>query len=253
MKFALLMMPLITLSVILFNPGIASAWQGQPVPDGVRSVENSSAVMDVSDVEEVITHPTQIVPLLQQEANPTTLPVALVSPTQVATATSALTSFVASVKNGEAGQVVGVYVPKILALHVTQQPLNDPAYVNASADYTTQFRLAANYGTIGLLAHNYLSGALFFNLSVGQEVDIIYGNGIIKRYAITALRHFQALRPTDPASNFVDIDNNSGTQISNADVFHQIYTGNRVVFQTCINAHGNASWGRLFVIATPMP
>lgn len=252
MKFALLIMPLITLPVILLNPGIASAWQGQPVSDVVRSAESSSAVMDTPDVEEITTHPTQVVPLLQ-EANPTALPATAVSPTQVATATSALTSFVANVKNGEAGQVVGVYVPNVLALRVTQQPVNDLAYVSASAGYATQFRLAANYGAIGLLAHNYLSGALFFNLSIGQEVDIIYGSGVIKRYAITALRHFQALRPTDPTSNFVDIDNNSGTQISNSDLFYQIYTGNRVVFQTCINAHGNTSWGRQFVIATPIP
>lgn len=246
MKFALLIMPLITLPVILLNPGIASAWQGQPVSDAVRSAESSSAIMDTPDVEEIITHPTQVVPLLH-EANPTALPTTVVSPT------SALTSFVANVKNGEAGQVVGVYVPNVLALPVNQQPVNDLAYVSASTGYATQFRLAANYGAIGLLAHNYLSGALFFNLSVGQEVDIIYGSGAIKRYAITTLRHFQALRPTDPASNFVDVDNNSGTQISNSDLFYQIYTGNRVVFQTCINAHGNTSWGRLFVIATPIP
>jgi len=165
-----------------------------------------------------------------------------------------LDDFTASLNNGQAGQVVGVYVPDVLALRVAQQPVNNLAYVTEDPIYVTQFGLAAQYGTTGLLAHNYLSGHLFFNLSSGQEVDAIYGAGSIRRYAISSLRHFQALSPTDPSSNFVDIDGNNGTQISNADLFKQIYAeGDRVVFQTCITAAGNTSWGRLFVIATPLP
>ncbi len=170
-----------------------------------------------------------------------------------AAAIPTLDDFVATLKNGQASQVVGVYVPEVLALKVAQQPANNLAYVNESLGYATQFGLAAQYGTIGLLAHNYLSGALFFNLSAGQEVDVIYGDGSMRSYTILILRRFQALSPRDPASNFVDLDDNSGAQISNADVFQQIYAeGDRVVFQTCINANGNPSWGRLFVIATPI-
>jgi len=165
-----------------------------------------------------------------------------------------LDDFTATLNNGQAGELVGIYVPAILALKVTQQPTNNLTYVSDAPNYVTQFSLAAQYGTTGLLAHNYLSGRLFFNLSTGQEVDAIYGDGSIRRYAISSLRHFQALSPTDPSSNFVDIDGNNGTQISNADLFKQIYAeGDRVVFQTCITAAGNTSWGRLFVIATPLP
>jgi hypothetical protein len=37
-------------------------------------------------------------------------------------------------------------------------------------------------------------------------------------------------------------------------MFKRAYLGDRhVTFQTCINAYGNASWGRLFVVATPKP
>ena len=164
-----------------------------------------------------------------------------------------LDDFVAIVKNGQPGQVVGVYIAKVLALKVAQQPANNLAYVNESLGYATQFNLAAQYGSTGLLAHNYLSGALFSNASVGQEVDVIYGDGAIRRYTISIIRRFQALSPTSPASNFVDLDKSIDTQISNAELFQQIYAqGNRVVFQTCINAKGNVSWGRLFVIATPI-
>jgi hypothetical protein len=45
---------------------------------------------------------------------------------------------------------------------------------------------------------------------------------------------------------------NGGAQLSSTDLFNQMYTGgNKVVFQTCIYANGNWSWGRLFVTATP--
>ena len=163
-----------------------------------------------------------------------------------------LDNFVAAVKNRQPGQVVGVYVPRILALRVTQQPPNNPAYVSRQRGYATQFNVAANYDATALLAHNYLSGALFLNLAPGQEVDIIHGDGAVQRYLILIRRRFQAVNPTSLYSNFVDLDN-GGAQLSSTDLFYQIYAGgDRVVFQTCLTAHGNTSWGRLFVIATPL-
>jgi hypothetical protein len=182
---------------------------------------------------------------------------AAVPPTSVLLERSAATiptlgDFVAIIKNGQAGQVVGVYVPDVLALKVAQQPVNSPTFVNGNIGYVTQFSLPTQYGTTGLLAHNYLSGALFFDLSIGQEVDIIYGDGYIHLYTISTVRHFRAVSPTNPDSKFVEIDDNRGTEISSTDLFHQIYAkGDQVVFQTCINANNNVSWGRLFVIATP--
>jgi hypothetical protein len=173
------------------------------------------------------------------------------SQVQAPLATSPLGKFVTTVKNGQPGLVVGVYVPNILALKVAQQPANKPTYVFAKRDYATQFSIAAQYGTIGLLAHNYLSGALFFNLSSGQEVDVVYGDGNTRRYVVSNIRRFQALSPNDPYSAFIDLGNGSA-QLSSTDVFNQIYAGvNKVVFQTCIKTNGKLSWGRLFVIATP--
>jgi hypothetical protein len=162
-----------------------------------------------------------------------------------------LDTFIATIKNGQPEQVVGVYVSEVLALKVVQQSASDPAYVTRTIGYATQFGLAAKYGATGLLAHNDRSGELFFNLLAGQEVDVIYGDGAMRHYTISTFRHFQALRPTDPYSNFADLDH-GGQQLLNANLFDQIYGGgDRVVFQTCISADGNRSWGRLFVIATP--
>ena len=168
-------------------------------------------------------------------------------------AVPSLADFVAALKNDQPQQIVGVYVAKLFALRVVQQPQNDPTFVSSAPGATTQFGMAAQYGTVGLLAHNYLSGEVFFSLGVGQEVDVIYGDGSLARYSVLALRHFQALRPLDPASDFIDLDDLARAHVSNENLFQDIYAaGSRVVFQTCILANGDPSWGRLFVIATPL-
>ena len=184
-------------------------------------------------------------------------PASLLLPTahtqDISSTIPSLDVFAATLKNGRPQQIVGVYVANLLALRVVQQPQNDPAFVSNGRGEATQFGMAAQYGTVGLLAHNNLSGGLFFSLGIGQEVDVIYGDGSLARYSILALRHLQALRPLDPASDYIDLDDLSGTRISNDSLFQNIYAeGNRVVFQTCILAHGDPSWGRLFVIATPI-
>lgn len=162
-----------------------------------------------------------------------------------------LTDFVAKIQNGQTKQVVGVYVSKVLALKVSQQLANNPTNITQILGHVTQFGDAANFGTTALLAHNNRSGALFFKLVTGQEVNIIYGDGTVRAYVISSVRHFQSLRPTDPYSNFIDLDN-GGEQLSSTNLFQQIYTGgDQVVFQTCISAYGDVSWGRLFVTAIP--
>ncbi len=238
MKSILLILSSIILPIIVLNNGV------------LLHMGNDRSVIAAS-VSKITTRPVlpastaQIQVTSYTSRNPTTLPTA---------AFSALNNFAATLKNGQAGKVVGVYVSSVLALNVAQQPINNPSYVNPSLGYATQFSLATKYGSTGLLAHNYLSGALFFNLLLGQEVDVIYGDRLIRRYTISIIRHLQAISPLSSTSNFVNIDDPNSPQISNADLFYQTYgKGDRVVFQTCINANGNTSWGRLFVIAVPIP
>ncbi|MBI5029155.1 MAG: hypothetical protein HZB51_01410 [Chloroflexi bacterium] len=163
-----------------------------------------------------------------------------------------LEEFVASVKNGDAHSIAGVYVQRVLALRIVQQPANDPVYVSTEMGTATQFRLASSYGTLGLLAHNDRSGIKFFDLRKKQEVDVVYGDGTIRRYSVKNIRRFKPIRSEDPYSDFLDVDN-GGALISSSQVFQQIFVGSdQVVFQTCIAADGNPTWGRLFVTATPM-
>lgn len=159
-------------------------------------------------------------------------------------------SFLENVKNGEKGVLRGVYVPGVLAMPVVQQPVGYPGYVSANNDEITQFNMAAEVGNIGLLAHNYLSGAIFTNLAAGHEVRLIYGDGTVEYFVVDQILSYQALQPYSPSSDFRDLK--TDVTISAAQLFGKVYRGERhVTFQTCIDAYGNSSWGRLFVIAKP--
>lgn len=158
--------------------------------------------------------------------------------------------FVASVQDGQT-LVRGVYVPNVLALPVVQQPAGDSGYVSSLLGDATQFRFAAQFDTVGLLADNYLAGAIFSELAAGHEVRIVYGDGRVDYYVVSKIYRFQALSPNSPTSNFVDLD--TGEFYTTAQLFGLVYQGgDHVTFQTCIRGDGNASWGRLFVIAQPV-
>src|SRR5690554_5646460 len=70
-----------------------------------------------------------------------------------------------------------VHVPDVLDLPIIQQPEGDPYYVSNRYGEVTEFAMARRYGNIGLLAHNTLSGKHFSRLSIGQEVQVVYGDG----------------------------------------------------------------------------
>jgi hypothetical protein len=63
---------------------------------------------------------------------------------------------------------------------------------------------------------------------------------------------YQALSPTSPYSNFVDL--NTKKLLSAEQLFYNIYGrgGSTLVFQTCISTEQVPSWGRLFVLAKPI-
>ena len=155
-----------------------------------------------------------------------------------------------SVQNGEANVLRGVYVHNVLELPVVQQPADRPYYVSNRNGEATQFGMVSQYGNIGLLAHNTLSGKFFSRLSLGQEVSLLYGDGRVEYFVIKHILRFQALDPESVLSRFRNLDRNE--IISAGEMFNRVYGGeHRLVLQTCIEANGNVSWGRLFVIALP--
>lgn len=158
--------------------------------------------------------------------------------------------FSRSVRNGEADVLRGVYVPNVLALPVVQQPGDQPYYVSNHNDEITQFGMASQYGNIGLLAHNTLSGKFFSRISLGQTIRLVYGDGRVEHFVVAKILRFQATKPESVSSSFRNLDRNE--TLSSSEMFNRVYGGERhLVFQTCIEANGNPSWGRLFVIAMP--
>ncbi|HSL45950.1 MAG TPA: hypothetical protein VK897_21130 [Anaerolineales bacterium] len=160
--------------------------------------------------------------------------------------------FSESVQNNTAGVLRGVYVPDVLAFPVIQQPAAEPGFVSPMDGEITQFGMASQFGTVGLLAHNNLSGRFFSQLAVGQEVRLVYGDGKVEYFVITEILQYQALQPTSRYSTFRDLTNNE--LLTTDQMFKRVYAGDRhVTFQTCIAGPGSLSWGRLFVIAMPRP
>jgi hypothetical protein len=158
--------------------------------------------------------------------------------------------FSRSVQNGDARVLRGVYVPDVLALPIVQQPMDRPYYVSNRDGEATQFGMASQYGNIGLLAHNTLSGRDFSRLSIGQQVRLVYGDGRVEDFLVADILRFRASNPESVSSSFRNLDRNE--TLSAGEMFTRTYTGERhLVFQTCIAANGDVSWGRLFIIAVP--
>jgi hypothetical protein len=175
---------------------------------------------------------------------------ALAGPFDGATLPS-LNDFIEQVSNGQDGVLRGVYLPGILAAPIVQQPSGMDDFVSPWQNVITQFNLATRMGSTGLLAHNYLAGEAFNLLQIGQEIVLIDGNGTVSTFIVTEILRYQALESDSSATPFMEPG--SGTIISAAELFNRVYSQpERVVFQTCIQANGNPSWGRLFVIAEPV-
>ncbi len=170
----------------------------------------------------------------------------------VAAADKALTleTFSSALMNDDPSALVGVYVEDLMALRVVRQP--SASYVSPIAGTATLFDLAAKFESIGLLAHNYLAGSYFAELKIGDEIILVFGDGSSQKYKVKEIKQYQALKPTDPYSNFINLDDPDKT-ISSTELFKETYAeSGSLILQTCISQDGVSSWGRLFVIAIPL-
>jgi hypothetical protein len=162
-----------------------------------------------------------------------------------------LATFIEKVSDGIARSVRGVYVDDRLALQVIQQPLGDYSYVSNGEGFVTEFQNAGSHGSIGLLAHNHLSGRLFFDLKLGDEVVIVFGDRHFRTFLVTRISRYQRVERDNIRSDFIDLSN--GERISSAQLFQRYYKGEeRVTFQTCIEYGEILDWGLIFIEAIPV-
>lgn len=161
-----------------------------------------------------------------------------------------LGEFVSQVRNGQAGELRGIYIPEILAARIVQQPAKNYEFVSSSENIVTEFGLASQFGSTGLLAHNDLAGESFFLLKENQKFYLIYGDGQYSAFVVTEILRYRALEPASSSSKFVALEDNDTLLAS--ELFSKVYDRDgEVVLQTCIAAYSNLMWGRLFVIAEP--
>ncbi len=168
----------------------------------------------------------------------------------VNTALPGLNVFSRQLVNGQSDQLRGLYARGLFAARVVQQPIGQPGFVSPAPDVLTQFSGASQYGATGLLAHNYLAGAQFFEMKAGRVLYLVYGDGHTQAYSVTQLLTYQALQPNSDYSGFVDLA--TGERLGAFALFAHVYDRpESLVLQTCIEENGIPTWGRLFVIAQP--
>jgi len=170
---------------------------------------------------------------------------------EVPSALPVLDAFIETVKDGNAAALRGVYVPNVMAFAIEQQPAGYPGYVSEVDSVVTQFSIAAEVGNVGLLAHNTHAGAFFSNIQQGSLIVLVYGDGHTETFMVKSIQRYQALDPYNPYSQFKDLD--AQTTLTAEELFNKVYRGDyHLTLQTCIENNGNASWGRLFIVAAPV-
>ncbi len=81
---------------------------------------------------------------------------------------------------------VRVEVPGKFAYPVVQQSDRDD--VPESSGVVAQYILAKKWGVIGFLAHDYLAGAKFYDLAIGDAVRVTFADGSVEMFAVSYKR-----------------------------------------------------------------
>lgn len=107
-----------------------------------------------------------------------------------------------------------IVAPGLFAVRVVQQN-GDRGYVPSQYGIASQFTDAGWYGTIGILAHDYLSGQHFYGLTSGKMVVLFYGDRV-EIWRVTDAFYYYPTRELTPEM-----------------MFDRVYRNGGLVFQTC--------------------
>jgi len=119
-------------------------------------------------------------------------------------------------RQGRAHLLRSVQVAGVMALAVVQQPPGEDTFVSGAEYVATQFAPASRYGNIGLLAHNYLAGASFSMLAIGQAVRLVYGDGKVENFVVSEVLRFQALQPGSPTTDLRNLEDRKSTRLNSS-------------------------------------
>jgi len=144
---------------------------------------------------------------------------------------------------------INVSIPLLFSYRVIQQPRNDAGFVSLEGQRVTEFGQAFQSGSRGLLADNKLAGSIFSSVGLGNIITVDYADNTHEDFVVTRLRHFQALSPTSPYSNFIDLA--TGDFYTTRDLFDATYGLKGIlILQTCIAKDNEWAWGRMFIVGT---
>jgi hypothetical protein len=147
--------------------------------------------------------------------------------------------------------VVEILIPGMLNAQIENQPWKVDEYVSRSSNTMTRFRLASDFGSIGLLAHNEMIGLDFSELEIGQEIFLILADGSYQAFEVIERHNYQAITPDSVYSQFRSLDDPASI-LTSTQLFLKIYAREGgLILQTCIMHEDNPNWGRYFVIAVP--
>jgi len=88
-------------------------------------------------------------------------------------------------------------------------------------------------------------------LRLGQAIEVVFGDERAGTYRITAIYRYRAFDPLSLTSDFEDLV--TGERLTASELFFKVYQGDHLTLQTCIENNGNEAWGRLFIVAQPLP
>jgi hypothetical protein len=139
----------------------------------------------------------------------------------------------------------------LFTLPIIQQPAGRGEFVSTRMDMVTQYRQPGEEGVTGLLAHNYLSGQQFYQLEIGQELQVMYTNNQSQRYRITRIEKYRKIDANSLSSDLVDLS--TERRMTSGQVYDQVYTGrHHLTLQTCLEGNGRLNYGLTFIIAEPI-
>jgi hypothetical protein len=143
-----------------------------------------------------------------------------------------------------------IYAPGVFAFPIISQPENNDLYVSIKRDLVTLFSAATVNGVTGLLAHNFLAGAHFYDLQIGQEIWLVEDETDVRGYQITDIQQYQRVDRLD-GDIFIDLE--TQTSLDTSEIFDRYYTGEpHLTLQTCLENEGDPSWGLTFIVAEPI-
>jgi len=141
-----------------------------------------------------------------------------------------------------------IYAKGKFNFEIVEQGNKGKSYVSSNPDVLTFFSLSKEFGSIGLVAHNFLTGDEFYKLEQGDIIHIKNGSGEIHAFRVSESLSYQAIEPESVRSDFIDLE--TGNSLNYKELFMRTYgQSGYLILQTCIEKDGNYEWGRYFIIA----